>query len=85
MTLLFEVSTKNASFRSYSTFVYPHHVYIPNINMCAYITSAHGHELSGCILADAFNLMLVWGTYDYSYSYLVSYKYVKVTSDNACV
>ena len=55
MTLLFAVLTKNDSFRSYSTFVYLLRAYIFNINTCTYTTSysAHGHELSGCIRADA--------------------------------
>ena len=57
MTLLislFTILTKNASFRSYSTFVYLLCAHILNINMRAYITSAHGHELSGCVRADAY-------------------------------
>ena len=62
MTLLFAVLTKNDSFRSYSTFVYLLRAHILNINTCTYTTytSAHGHELiSGCVLADAYNLMLI--------------------------
>ena len=62
MTLLFAVLTKNDSFRSYSTFVYLLRAHILNINTCTYTTSAHGHELSGCVRADAYNL----GS-DYSY------------------
>ena len=32
-------------------------VHIRNINMHMYITSAHGHELSGSVHADAYNLI----------------------------
>ena len=39
--------TKNASFRSYSTFAYLLRAHIRNINMRRYITSARGHEFSG--------------------------------------
>ena len=28
--------------------------------MCRYITSAHGHELSGCVRADAYNLIIIF-------------------------
>ena len=65
MTLLFAVSTKNDSFRSYvySTFVYLLRAHILNINMCTYTTSAHGHELSGCVRADAYNLILIFASY----------------------
>ena len=52
MTLLFSVLTKNDSFRSYSTFVYLLRAYILNIKTCKYTTSAHGHELSGCVFAE---------------------------------
>ena len=62
MTLLFVILTKNASFRSYNTFVDLLRVHILNINMRTYITSAHGHELSGCVHADAYNLILVNAT-----------------------
>ena len=55
MTLLFTILTKNASFRSYGTFVYLLRAYIRNINMRVYITSAHGHELSGRVRAHAYN------------------------------
>ena len=47
--------TGNASFRSYSTFAYLLRVHIRNINMHRYITSAHGHELSGRFRAHAYN------------------------------
>ena len=47
--------TKNASFRSYSTFAYLRRVHIRNINMRRYITSARGHELSGRVRAHAYN------------------------------
>ena len=64
MTLLLAVLTKNDSFRSYSTFVYLLHAHILNINTFTYTTRvrilAHGHELSGCVLADAYNLMLIF-------------------------
>ena len=68
MTLLFVILTKNASFRSYSTFVYLLRVHIPNINMRMYITSAHGHELSGFVRADAdaYNLTLIFTSYYYA-------------------
>ena len=49
MTLLFVILTKNASFRSYGTFAYLLRAHICNINMRRYITSARGHELSGCV------------------------------------
>ena len=45
--------TKNALFRSYSIFAYLLRVHICNINMSAYITSARGHEFSGCDRAEA--------------------------------
>ena len=61
MTLLFAVLTKNDSFRSYSTFVYLLRAHILNINIYirvhGYTTSAHGHELSGCVRADAYILI----------------------------
>ena len=62
MTLLFAVLTKNDSFRSYSTFVYLLRAHILNINTCKYTTSAHGHELSGCVRADAYNLILIFAS-----------------------
>ena len=62
MTLLFAVLTKNDSFRSYSTFVYLLRARILNINTCKYTTSAHGHELSGCVRADAYNLILIFAS-----------------------
>ena len=49
--------TKNASFRSYGTFAYLLRSHIRNINMRMYITSAHGHELSGRVRAYAYNYM----------------------------
>ena len=45
MTLLFAVLTKNA-------FIQKLH-----IRMRKYTTSAHGHELSGCVCADTCNLI----------------------------
>ena len=66
MTLLFAVLTKNDSFRSYSTFIYLLRAHILNINTCTYTTSAHGHELSGCVRADAFNLILIFASYYYA-------------------
>ena len=66
MTLLFAVLTKNDSFRSYSTFVYLLRAHIFNINTCTYTTSAHGHELSGCVRADAYNLILIFASYYYA-------------------
>ena len=62
MTLLFAVLTKNDSFRSYSTFVYLLRAHILNINTCKYTTSAHAHELSGCVRADAYNLILIFAS-----------------------
>ena len=62
MTLLFAVLTKNDSFRSYSTFVYLLRAHTLNINTCMYTTSAHGHELSGCVRADAYNLVLIFAS-----------------------
>ena len=59
MTLLFAVLTKYDSFRSYSTFVYLFRVHILNINKHTYTTSAHGHELSGCVHADAYNSIII--------------------------
>ena len=47
--------TKNASFKSYSTFAYLLRAHIRNINMRRYITSARGHELSGRVSAYAYN------------------------------
>ena len=49
------ILTKNASFRSYSTFAYLLRVHIRNTNMRTYITSARGHELSGRVGAHAYN------------------------------
>ena len=66
MTLLFAVLTKNESFRSYRTFVYLLRAHILNINTCTYTTSAHGHELSGCVRADAYNLILIFESYYYA-------------------
>ena len=69
MTLLFAVLTKNNSFRSYSTFVYLLRAHILNINTCSYTTiiySAHGYELSGCVRADAYNLILIFASYYYA-------------------
>ena len=65
MTLLFAVLTKNDLFKSYSTFVYLLRKHILNINTCTYTTSAHGHELSGCVCADAYNLILIFASYYY--------------------
>ena len=53
--LIVATLTKNASFRSYSTFAYLLRVHIRNINMRKYITSARGHELSGRVHAHAYN------------------------------
>ena len=66
MILLFAILTKNDSFRSYSTFVYVLRAYILNINMCMYTTSARGHELSGGVRADAYNLILIFASYYYT-------------------
>ena len=57
MTLLFAILTKNASLRNYSTFAYLLRAHIHNMNMCMYITGARGHELSGCVREDAYNLI----------------------------
>ena len=65
MTLLFAVLTKNDSFRSYSTFVYLLRAHILNINTCTFTTGAHGHELSGCVRAEAYNLILIFASYYY--------------------
>ena len=53
--LIVATLTKNASFRSYSTFAYLLRAHIRNINMRRYITSARGHELSGRVRAHAYN------------------------------
>ena len=53
--LIVATLTKNASFRSYSTFSYFLRVHIRNINMRRNITSAPGHELSGRVRAHAYN------------------------------
>ena len=66
MTLLFAVLTKDDSFRSYSTFVYLLRAHMLNINTCTYTTNAHGHELSGCVRADAYNLILIFASYYYA-------------------
>ena len=66
MTLLFAILTKNASSGSCSTFVYLLRAHILNINMRAYITSAHGHELSRCVRVDAYNLILIFASYCYA-------------------
>ena len=71
MTLLFAVLTKNDLFRSYSTFVYLLCAHMLNINTCTYITSAHGHELSWCVRADAYNLILIFASYYYDYTGLL--------------
>ena len=70
MTLVFAVLTKIDSFRSYSTFVYLLRAHILNINTCTYTTSAHGHELSGCVGADAYNLILIFASYYYAPGHL---------------
>ena len=38
---------------------------ILNINTCTHThtNSAHGHELSGCVRADAYNLILIFALY----------------------
>ena len=64
MTLLFAILTKNASFGSCSTIVYPSCAY-PQYKY-AYIHSAPGHELSGCVRADAYNLILIFASYYYA-------------------
>ena len=47
--------------------------HILNINTCTYYIQqkrAHGHELiSGCVLADAYNLMLIFASYYYDTIY----------------
>ena len=53
--LIVATLTKNASFRSYGIFAYLLRAHIRNINMRRYITSARGHELSGCVCAHAYN------------------------------
>ena len=58
MTLLFAILTKNASFRSYDTFGYLLRAHIRNINMRRYITSAHGHELSGRVRAHTYKIIM---------------------------
>ena len=58
MTLQFEVLTKNDSFGSYSTVIYLR-AHILNINTRKYTTSAHGHELNGCVRADGYNSILI--------------------------
>ena len=59
MTLLFAILTKNATFRSYSAFIYLLRAHILHINMRTYITIVlvydHEHELSGCVRVDAYN------------------------------
>ena len=55
--LIVAIVTKNVSFKSYGTFAYLLRAYIRNINMCMYITSARGHELSGRVRAHAYNFM----------------------------
>ena len=64
MTLLFAILTKNASFRSYSTFVYLVRAHI--LNIYTYITNAHGHKYSWCIRAEAYNLILNFASYYYA-------------------
>ena len=51
--LIVATLTKNASLRSNGTFAYLLRAHIRNIStcMCGYITSAHGHELSGHVRA----------------------------------
>ena len=66
MTLLFTVLTKNDSFRSYSIFVYLLRAHILNINTCTYTTGAHGHELSECVHAYAYNLIVIFASYYYA-------------------
>ena len=57
------ILTKNASFRSYSTFAYLLRAHICNINMLGgryrYITSARGHELSGLVHVFAQTLIII--------------------------
>ena len=48
------ILTKNALF---GTFAYLLRAHIRNINMHMYISSAHGHELSGRVRAKAYNYM----------------------------
>ena len=69
MTLLFAVLTKNDLFRSYSTFDYVLRAHILNINTCTHATiiySAHGHELSGYVRADVYNLIVIFASYYYA-------------------
>ena len=60
MTFLFAVLTENDSFRSCIQHICLPSAHILNINTCTYTTSAHGHELSGCVRADAYNLILIF-------------------------
>ena len=53
--LIVATLTENTLFRSYGTFAYLLRAHIRNINMRKYITSAHGHELSGHVRAHAYN------------------------------
>ena len=34
--------------------------------MCTYTTGAHGHELSGCVCADAYDFILIFVLYYYA-------------------
>ena len=53
--LIVATLTKNASFRSFGTFVYLLRAHIRNNILRRYITSARGHELSGRVRAHAYN------------------------------
>ena len=59
-TLIFVILTKNALFRTYSTFACLLRVHICNINRCIYITSARGHKLSGSVHAYANIYIYAW-------------------------
>ena len=57
MTLLFAVLTKNEV--TAHSFIFFARISSIIINTCTYTISAHGYELSGCVRADAYNLILI--------------------------
>ena len=45
------------------------------VYVCLSAHAIHGHELSGCVLADAYNLMLIFASYYYSLTFNICLLY----------
>ena len=52
-----DIAIRNFNVQKLRTFAYLLRAHIRNINMCMYITSASGYELSGCVRAHVYNYM----------------------------